>query len=163
MEGRKSILDYIGQVFIIYGFTMICMLCFALIFGESAKDFSKFLALGKNGVSTEIMAQFLLLSIFVVLWQVIFDSERVLKFLPSGAKSIGMVLSVLVTVILFIVIFKWFPIHMWQPWAMFFICFLICVVSSTFLTIVKNNAENRKLEQGLDRLKEKWKEEGKNE
>lgn len=159
MEGRKSILDYIGQVFIIYGFTMLCMLCFALLFGESAKEFSDFLALGRGGVSTEIMAQFLLLSILVVLWQFFFANERVLKFLSVRAKSIAMVLSVFVTVILFIFIFKWFPIAMWQPWAMFFGCFAICVIGSTFLSIVKNNMENRKLEEGLSRLKGQWKEE----
>lgn len=159
MEGRKSILDYIGQVFIIYGFTMLCMLCFSLLFGESAKEFSDFLALGKSGVSTEVMAQFLLLSALVVLWQALFECEGVLKFLPSRIKSIGMVLSVFVTLILFIFIFKWFPIGMWQPWAMFLSCFVICAVGSMFLSIVKNKMENRKLEEGLSRLKGQWKEE----
>lgn len=159
MEGRKSILNYIGQVFIIYGFTMLCMLFFALLFGESAKEFSIFLALGKQGVPTAVMGQFFLLSILVVLWQFIYDGEWMVKFLPSRAKSIAMLLSVFITVILFIVIFKWFPIGMWQPWAMFILCFVLCIVGSTFITILMNNAENRKLEEGLSRVKEQWKEE----
>jgi|GEM_PF-930433 len=163
MERRKTLLDYMGHVLIIYGFTMVCMLFFALLFGESAKEYSSFLALGKKGVTTEVMIQFLFLAIIIEALQASLGNEHILKFIPAKLKSICMVLFVFITVVLFIMIFQWFPIGMWQPWAMFILCFVICFGMSAYLSIIKTKMENQKLSEGLERLKKQWKEEEKNE
>lgn len=54
----------------------------------------------------------------------------------------------------FIIIFKWFPVNMWKTWLMFFICFVIYFVASAVLATVKNNLENKKLADGLAKLRE---------
>lgn len=163
MEKRKSILDYLAQILFIFGFTMVCMMCLAFLFGESAKEYSVFFAFGKEGISTKIMAQFLLLSVLVVLWQILYEKQRFMKFIPTFLRGGVMVLAVLITTSLFIILFQWFPIFMWQPWAMFFICFFVCVIGSMLISITKTNIENRKLEEGLSKLKEQWKKEEENE
>lgn len=152
-----------GHVLIIYGFTMVCMLCFAILFGESAKEYSSFLALGSKGVTSEVMAQLLFLVVIIEVLQATIGNENIIKFIPVKLKSICMVLFVFITVILFIIKFQWFPIGMWQPWAMFILCFLICFGMSTYLSIIKTKMENQKLSEGLERLKKQWKEEEQNE
>ncbi|WP_099467156.1 hypothetical protein [Konateibacter massiliensis] len=163
MERKKTILDYIGHIFIIFGFTMVCMMCFTFLFGETAQEYSTFFRLGKEGVSSEVMAQFFLLSILVTLWNCLYESGTLLKFLPGRIRSVSMILSVFLTVVVFVVVFQWFPVNMWQPWAMFFLCFALCVVGSTTIFIAKTKTENRKLEEGLNKLKEKWEKEEKDE
>lgn len=163
MERKKALLDYMGHVLMIYGFTMACMVFFALLFGESAKEYSAFLALGRKGVTTEVMIQFLFLAIIIEALQASLGNEHILKFIPAKLKSICMVICVFITVVLFIMIFQWFPIGMWQPWAMFILCFVICFGMSAYLSIIKTKMENQKLSEGLERLKKQWKEEEKNE
>ena len=37
MEERKTVFDYMGQILMIFGFTILILLVFSLLFGESAK------------------------------------------------------------------------------------------------------------------------------
>lgn len=163
MEGKKSILDYMAQVLIIFGFAMICMLCFVLVFGESAKEYSPLFELEKRGITITVMAQFLLLSILVVFWQFLFNIDKIVNRLSDIVRSVAMVLSVFFTTMFFIVLFDWFPLHMWEPWVMFLLCFLISGAGSAFLSIMKNKLENKKLEEGLNRLKDEWRKEEEDE
>ena len=66
MEERKTIFDYLGQVFTIYGISIALMCVFCVLFGDGAKDFSSLFALGKEGLSTATMAQFLVISVCIV-------------------------------------------------------------------------------------------------
>lgn len=162
MEGKKTFLDYIGQVFVIYGFSMLCMFIFTIIFGESAKEFSDLFLLGSQGLPVQIMGEFFIIDCIVVAWQWLLSNERILPSIPIYIRNIGIIVGVFITVVLFIIFAHWFPIGMWEAWAMFLLCFLLCAFVSTILSFVKTNIENEKLEKGLNRLKEKWKEEEKN-
>ncbi|MDE7231590.1 MAG: hypothetical protein K2N37_00735 [Lachnospiraceae bacterium] len=42
---------------------------------------------------------------------------------------------------------------MWQPWAMFFICFLLSFLGSWFVMTVREKVENDRMDQALQRLK----------
>lgn len=65
-----------------------------------------------------------------------------------------MVLLVLLATAVFVVLFGWFPINMWQSWMMFFLSFGICFFISTLLTAWKERVENRKMEEALKKLKQ---------
>ena len=58
MEENKTIFDYLAQVLIVFGFTMLTISIFCLAFGESAKEFSAMFALGSKGIPVEIAFQF---------------------------------------------------------------------------------------------------------
>lgn len=158
MEERKNILDYAEQVLEIFGFTMICMVVFALLFGEAAKEFSSFFALGRTGVTVSVMLEFLLLAVVIVFLRYFFFTDRFLKKMSVLLRSVLMVLSILGIMSGFIVLFGWFPVHMWQPWVMFLLCFLICFGGSVAISVWRTRLENKKLEAGLTRLKERWEE-----
>ena len=64
-------------------------------------------------------------------------------------------LTVIVMIIAaFVIAFDWFPVNMWQPWAMFFICFILSFLGSYLVMIVRAKVENDRMDEALQRLKE---------
>lgn len=156
MEEKKTIFDYIGHVFCCFGFAMICMAVFTVLFGESAKEISTMFALSNKGIPVEIMAQYLVLSALIVFARFFFFTDTFLKKGTIALRTIGMLLVVVSLIASFIYAFDWFPVHMWQPWVMFFICFFICFGISLAVTILKERIENKKMEEGLKKLQKQW-------
>lgn len=156
MEQRKTIFDYIAQVFCIFGFTMIIMMSFSITFGESGRDYSKLLALGESGVSSEVMVQFFALSVINVFLRYVFMTDRFMKKTSALKRTLLTVVSILITIVVFIVMFGWFPADMWQPWVLFVGSFILCFTVGTLVTGIRNKMENKKLADGLARMKEQW-------
>lgn len=154
MEERKNILEYGAQVLCIFGFTMLCMMVFVSLFGESARELSPFFVLGKKGISLAVMGEFLLLSVVIVLLQALFFTDWWIRKMPVLGRTVLMVLSILVVMSVFIILFDWFPVRMWQPWVMFLLCFLLCFGGSVTVSVLKTRLENKKLQEGLKRLKQ---------
>ncbi|MDF2487352.1 MAG: hypothetical protein K0R46_3520 [Herbinix sp.] len=159
MEDRKTIFDYIAQVFCIFGISMIIMMCFSVIVGDAAKGYSVMFATGGAGVPVPIMAQFLLLSAINVALRYVFLTDKLIKHMSAVKRILCTVLSVLLTVIACIILFGWFPVNLWQAWLLFLGSFAVCFSIGTFITTVKNNMENKMLAEGLAKMKEQWGEE----
>jgi hypothetical protein len=156
MNDRKTILDYITQVLGLFGFTMIILMSFSMLFGESAKGYTNLFAAGKAGIPAAIMAQFLVLSVINVFIRFIFLSDRLIKEMVISIRISLTLIAVLISISVFIIIFGWFPIYMWQPWALFVGSFLLCSAIGTFVTTAQNKLENKKLAEGLANLREQW-------
>jgi len=153
MDEKKTIFDYLAQVMIIYGFTMLVLNIFCLVFGNSAKEFSSMFALGNQGVPAETAFQFLIISALITGLRFIFFTDILLKKTPIWLRTICMLGSVVIMIAIFIIAFHWFPADMWQPWAMFFLCFGISFLGSYLVMTIKEKAENRQMEEALRRLK----------
>lgn len=160
MERDKTIFDFLGSVFCIYGISMALLIVFALLFGESAKEISSLFGLGNKGIPLKIMAEFLLTSFLVTCMQYLFFSEKLFRRISGNKRPVCMLISILIITSLSIWKFGWFPVDMWEPWAYFFLSFIASVGVSIGVMYLKTTAENRKLEEGLERMKEKWKEMG---
>lgn len=160
MERDKTIFDFLGSVFCIYGISMALLIVLGLLFGESAKEISSLFGLGNKGIPLEIMAGFLLTSFLVTCVQYLFFSEKLFRHMSGSKRAVCMLISILIITSLVIWKFGWFPVNMWEPWACFFLSFFASVGVSIGVMYLKTKAENRKLEEGLERMKEKWKEEG---
>lgn len=158
MEKDKTIFDFLGNAFCIYGITMALLIVFALAFGESAKEISNLFGLGNKGIPLKVMAEFLLTSFLVTFMQYLFFSEKVFRHMSERKRTVCMLVSILIITSLAIWGFGWFPIGMWQPWLLFFLSFLISIAASIGIMCLKTKVENRKLEEGLKRMKEKWNE-----
>lgn len=154
MEERKTIFHYLGQIFMIYGITLAILNILCMFFGESAKEYSAIFSLGCEGVSIPIMVQFVVLSAIIVILRFLFFTDAVIKNMSVTARTICMILLVLVTISIFIIMFDWFPADKWQPWGMFFVCFAFSFVVSTWLSVSMEKAENKKMEEALKRLKQ---------
>lgn len=153
MEEKKTIFDYIGQVFLTFGITIGILNIFCLLFGDTAKEISTIFSLGSEGLSVRTTFQFFLVSLCIVLAKFIFFTDVFIKKMSIAMRTVCMVSTVLIVLAVFIRICGWFPVNMWQPWLMFFLCFGISFAISMGVTIFKERIENRKMEEALDRLK----------
>lgn len=156
MEEKKTIFDYIGQVFCIFGFNMACMFCFTKLFGESAKEISALFSLGNKGIPANTMLQFFGISIFIVFFRYLFFTDTMIKNLSLVNRTIFMILSILLVMIIANVLFSWFPVNYWAAWIMFLICFFICFIVSVKITMIKEKIENKKLADGLAKMQREW-------
>lgn len=157
MEDKKNIFDFAGMVLIIFGFSMMFMMVFTVICGEDARGFSTMFALGKQGVPVAVMAQFLFMAVLIVLARWVFFTDFLIKKSSMTIRTIGMLLTVLLISAGFIIAFGWFPVNMWKPWFLFFIDFGISTGISLIVVSLKEKIENKKMEEGLKRLREEWK------
>lgn len=153
MKKKETIFDYIGLIFLIFGFTIICLNFFCILFGEGAKEYSAIFSLGKTGLSVPTMLQYLLTSAVIVALRFLFFTDKLFKNLSLAIRTAGMLLSIVLFMALFIVLFGWFPVDMWQAWAFFFICFGVCSGVSIAVSVLKEKMENKKMDEALQRLK----------
>lgn len=154
MEEKKTIFDYLTQVMVIFGFSVFILNIFCIVFGNSAKDFSAIFELGSRGVSVKIIFQFLCISILITGIRFLFFTDIFIKKMQIWLRTICMLITVVLIIAAFVIMFDWFPVDMWQPWVMFLICFAICVSGSYCVMATKEKLENRQLEDALRRLKE---------
>ncbi len=155
MEERKTIFDYIGQIFVIFGFSMIFLMILCYSFGTSAKGYSSIFELGAQGLTVSTMAQFLLTSTIIVLFRFIFFTDVLIKNLSITGRTIGMFISVIVMIVLFVWWFEWFPVNDLKPWIMFFVCFIVSTAGGVGISAIKEKMENKKMQEALERMKER--------
>ena len=155
MEDRKTIFDYVGQVFIIFGFSIVALNVFCFFVGEHAQSVSAIYSMGKAGLSTTTMMQFFGVSICITGFRFLFFTDRIIKQMSITLRTVCMLLSIIGLVVLCALVFKWFPVHMWQAWTGFFVTFALCFVGSMLITRLKEQTEDQKMEEALRRLKEK--------
>lgn len=154
MEERKTIFDYLAQVLMIFGFAMLTLNLFCVALGDSAKDISTMFALGSRGVPAETAFQFLCISAFVTAARFVFFTDTFIRQMPLWLRTVCMLTAIITVIAVFVAVFGWFPVHMWQPWAMFFLCFGVSFLASWLVMTIREKQENRRMEEALQRLKE---------
>ena len=158
MEEKKSIFDYLAQILLVFGFTMAVMNSLCWFFGDSAKGISAMFALGSQGVPIETAFQFFCISVLITGVRILFFTDVFIKGMPVWLRTICMLTIIVVIIAVFAVAFQWFPAGMWQPWAMFLLCFGISFFGSYLVMSIKEKTENRRMDEALRRLKEKGEE-----
>ena len=161
MKAHKTIFDHIGSVLITFGFSMIIMMIFCRLFGEEAGEISTMFQFGNEGIALETMFQYLVVACIIEILRSFFFSDRVIRNLSLTFRTAGMLISVIGVIAVVVVVCGWFPVDMWLPWVMFLISFGICFLVGLLIGNWKEKLENRKMEEGLERLKKELEEEGK--
>lgn len=155
MEEKKGVFEYLGQVLLVFGFSMLVLNVFCLLFGDSARPFSAMFALGRQGVPAAVAFQFLCVSALIAALRVIFFTDCLIRGMTLRLRTVCMLTATVGILAVFIAVFHWFPIHLWQPWALFLLCFTLSFLGSYLVVRMREKAENRRMEQALQRLKEK--------
>lgn len=155
MEEKKNIFSFLTEVMLIFGFTILVLNIFCIFLGNSAKGFSAMFELGNQGVPAQIAFQFLGISFLIAGARMLFFTDAIIKKMAIWLRTVCMLTVVVVIISLFSIIFHWFPINMWQPWFMFFVCFGMSFLGSYLVMSLKEKIENKQLEEALHRLKEK--------
>ncbi len=160
MEEKKTFFDYLAYAFMIFGVTILILTVLALVCGEEAKEVSTIFALGDGGIPLSTILQFFLTSILTTMVNIAFFSERLIKKIPLWCRTVGMLLAEVAMIILFVVVFDWFPVDMWEPWVMFSLSFGLCFCISVGITVLKEKLENQKMEAALERVKKEGEQNG---
>lgn len=155
MEEKYTIFDFGNQVFCAFGFSMLIMAVFSRLVGDEAKEISTLFALGDEGVPVNVIWQFFAVNVLISVFRFLFFSERIIRRMSIIKRTLCMLCSIILTVALFVYFCGWFPFDVWQAWLAFFISFGICFVISLLIMRWKEKLENRKMEEGLKRVKEK--------
>ena len=155
MEEKRTVFDYLAQVLTVFGFAMIVLNIFCLVFGNSAQEFSAMFALGDQGIPAGIVFQFLCVSILMTGVRFLFFTDMIIKKMPIWLRTVCMLTAIVMIIAVFAMTFHWFPVNMWQPWVMFLICFVISFLGSCLVITVKEKVENKKMNEALQRLKER--------
>lgn len=153
METNRTIFDYMRQVLVIFGLTIgfMCIIC--LMFGESARSYSSMFSLGSDGLKISTIGQFFLASIIITAFNFLFFSDKIIKKLSLTKRIIFMFTSVILAIVLFVILFDWFPIGDWLPWVGFLLSFGLSAGVSTAVMIKIEKTENKRMENALQRYK----------
>lgn len=155
MEKKKGILGFLSQTFMLFGIIVLLMSIFAVIFGDSAKQVSTIFSLGSKGLSIGTLIQFLSAIAIICVLRFVFMTDTIIKKMPVALRIILMFTSVIMVIIGFVFAFGWFPVTEVRAWFMFLISFAVSCAVSTFISVIAEKQENKKLEEALRRYKEK--------
>lgn len=152
---NKNLLDYMAQTLIVFGVALLAITLFCFLMGDEAREYSSMFVLGSEGIPLNTVLQFLLDSACITVIRFLFFSDRVIRRMSVAKRTVGMVASVIVLTGLFAYLFGWFPIDNSMCWVSFLVSFGICFVISVAVSTLKESMDNKRLEEGLQHLKEK--------
>lgn len=154
MEKKPVILDILTKIFTIFGITVLILCVMCSIFGEDAEGYSEIFSLGSKGLSAKTLFEFLLASAVMNGIETLFMTDTIIKDLSLAKRIVFMFVSAFVSVIIFTVLFGWFPINDGSAWLSFIISFAVCCTVGTLISQAKERSENKQLAEALERLKE---------
>ena len=155
MEDRKTPLSYLGDVFAIYGISILILNVFCLLFGREAKGYSALFALGEEGLTCITMLQFFMASLCTVFLRFLFFTDTVIRQMSVLVRTVCMIAAEIAVIALFILLCGWFPVDEWLPWVMFFVSFGICFVAAMICTMINERMKNRRMQEALERAKKR--------
>lgn len=158
MESNENNIKSIGfftQMLVIFGVTTLMILGMGLLFGEEGKTYSTLFELGGQGISYKVLLQFFLSSIILSAIVKIFHYEKWLTNISFFIRTIIMLICIIAIMIVFIIVFDWFPASSWQGWIGFIISFGVCFGVATASMIVKKKKEDKRYEELLEEYKKR--------
>lgn len=154
-EDNKTIIDYIGQIFANFGVMILILMALSFIVGDQAKPYSRLFAMADQGLSFETLSQLLLLAVIISLGEILFLTVKWIKNLSVAVRIICFLLMIFITVVIFSIVFSWFPVKDIRAWIGFLLSFSICTAISTAIAALNEKMENKKMEEALKRFHKK--------
>ena len=153
MDDNKNIFDYIKQLFTSFGIVVLLFIAINIIIGNEAGSVSSLFALGAKGLSTATLLQLLFLVLIITVAQNIFLSDLLIKNMALVVRNILFFATIMAAITIFAVVFGWFPLNNVAAWIGFIVSFAFCSVISSVIMRLEENAENKKMQDALNRLK----------
>lgn len=153
MEDRKTIFEYIAQLFTTYGIMVVIFIVINHFIGDEARRVSSLFTIGSAGLSSAMLLELLLLAFIITAAQNIFLSDILIKDMALIVRNILFFVTIMVAIAVFVIIFGWFPINEAGAWIGFIISFAVCTAVSAVFMRLEERAENKKMQEALNRLK----------
>jgi hypothetical protein len=150
MEEKKTVFYYVRQAFATYGVIVLIFAIMSIVIGERAKDYAALFSMGNAGMSMPILMELLLLAVIITLAQVAFLTDTWIMDMSMMIRNVLFFVSVLIVIVFMIVAFHWFPTRDMTAWLGFIISYALSMIISALITILKERAENTKMQEALD-------------
>ena len=150
MEEKKTVLNYLAELFASFGIIVVIHMIIALAVGNEAKGYSSIFEFGNRGLSLYTLAELFGLNVVIHVFSNLLFSDRWIKTMPMIVRNILFFVAVTVTIMIFAVLFGWFPIDDIHAWIGFFVSFTICSAVAVVLSRIKETSENEKMNRALE-------------
>ena len=100
-----------------------------------------------------MLLQLFLMGVITTIAQNIFLTDLLIKNMSLIVRHILFFMTLMVAIIIFAVCFGWFPLNDPAAWIGFIVSFSVCSVMSAFIMRLEEKAENKKMQEALNRLK----------
>ncbi|MBO4460440.1 MAG: DUF3021 family protein [Clostridiales bacterium] len=154
MEDNKTVFNYLGELFSTYGIILLIFVVLNYLLGDIANGYSSFFELGKGGLTTATMLQLFLLSVIICIARNLFLTDRWIKKLRIVIRNTLFFVTITISIIIFVLLFGWFPANDITAWIGFILSFAICSVAGVLLSKLREQTENKKMEKALERFKD---------
>lgn len=153
MEENKTIFNYLGQIFAMFGIIVLMFVILGSLMDEEMREYSSLFALGKAGLSMSTLLQLFVLSVIISVGNNIFFTDRWIKNMALVVRIICFFVLIIFSMVFFCCAFSWFPISNVKAWIGFLLSFLACTTISIVIGRMKEKAENKKMAQALQSIK----------
>ncbi len=153
MEAKKSVFAYFGRIFATYGVIVTIFILFSLLIGEGTGDYSPLFRLGREGLSLNTLLELLLLAAVVTTAQILFLTDWWIKNMPILWRNVLFFLTVMATIVLLIVLFRWFPLCDVTAWIGFLLSYVFCMIGGILIFRLRERAENKRMQNALEKFK----------
>lgn len=154
-EDRKSVFGYIAQLLATYGAMVVIFIVFDLCIGKETEGYSTLFELGSRGLTLATLLQLLFLAVLVTIAQVAFLTDLLIKNMNMIARNLLFIIAIFVSIVVFAVLFGWFPVNDLAAWAGFLVSFSLSMAASLLITRFIEKSENKKMQEALDKYMEK--------
>lgn len=157
MKRTKSVFNsFIGGTLAIFGISVLACSLVGWIMGEEVQAAGGMMSLAGEGISYASMIQILLFAAFISGFDIVFSCIAS-KMLVIWQMIISITVYTVVAVI-FVVVFRWFPLEIGIAWILFFSCYCLCLFGSMAIVIMKMRSDDKKYARQLSEYKESKKE-----
>ena len=153
MEDRKTVFEYIAQLFATYGIMVVIFIVINHFVGDEARRVSTLFTLGSSGLSSAMLIQLLLLAVIITAAQNVFLSDILIKNMALIVRNILFFVTVMIAIAVFVILFGWFPVNEAGAWIGFLISFAVCTTVSAVFMRLEERVENKKMQEALNKLK----------
>ena len=152
MDDRKTVFEYISQLFMTCGIMVVIFIVINLFIGDEAGRVSSLFALGVAGLSSATLLELLLLAFIITVAQNIFLTDIIIRNMALIVRNILFFAAIMAAIIVFVIIFGRFPVYNAAAWIGFFISFAVCTAISAVIMHFEEQAENKKMQEALRRF-----------
>ncbi|MCR5250402.1 MAG: hypothetical protein K6E50_07335 [Lachnospiraceae bacterium] len=152
MEEKKTVFDYFAELMTTYGVMVMVFLILNLLIGKKIGDFSSLFRLGGEGIGLDTLLQLFLLAAVITVARIVFLTDRLIKSMPILLRNAIFFILILLTMAVMVIAFHWFPLTEIRAWIGFGISYTISMLASLFLIRAEERAENKKLQEALERF-----------
>ena len=155
MEENKTVFNYIGRVFAIYGIVVLVFIVLTGVIGDITKGYSPLFELGGDGISLPVLCELLLLAVMITITQFVFLTDKMIMIMSMLVRNVLFFLTIMIVMVIMILAFKWFTIDDLTAWIGFVVSYAVSMIVSALITKLKEKTENIKMQEALDKYNKK--------